>query len=67
MLEWHPEPGSMQGGKVQCDNHLAFAQHNKKGKGERIEKYTRTSPVTSAANSDTVEDHVYSRNMNKKN
>ena len=24
MLEWKPEPGSMQGGAIQRDNHLAF-------------------------------------------
>ena len=35
MLEWQPEPGSMQRGLVQRDNHLAFAQHNKQGKCKR--------------------------------
>ena len=35
MLEWQPEPGSMQGGSVQHDNHLAFAQHNEQGEGGR--------------------------------
>ena len=34
MLEWQPEPGSMQEGTVQCDNHLAFAQHNDQGDGK---------------------------------
>ena len=38
ILEWQPEPGSIQGGSVQHDNHLAFGQHNKKGKGEGTAK-----------------------------
>ena len=28
ILEWQPEPGSMQGGAKQYNNHLAFVQHN---------------------------------------
>ena len=28
----------MQGGTVQCGNHLAFVEHNKQGKGERTAK-----------------------------
>ena len=35
ILKWQPEPGSMQGG---YDNHLAFAQHNDQGNGERTAK-----------------------------
>ena len=31
MLEWQTESGSMQGGSVQRDNHLAFVQHNEQG------------------------------------
>ena len=38
MLEWQTEPGSMQGGSVQYDNHLAFAKHNDQGDGERTAK-----------------------------
>ena len=35
MLEWKPEPGSMQGGAIQHENHLAFTQHNEQGDSER--------------------------------
>ena len=35
ILKWQPEPGSMQGG---YDNHLAFAQNNDQGNGERTAK-----------------------------
>ena len=35
ILEWQPEPGSMQGGSVQHDNHLEFVQHNGQGEDER--------------------------------
>ena len=28
MLEWQPEPGSMQGGAIQRNNNLEFAQQN---------------------------------------
>ena len=38
MLEWQPEPGSMKGGSVQRNNHLAFMQHNEQGEGERTAK-----------------------------
>ena len=34
MLEWQPKPGSMQGGKIKCDNKLAFTQHGKQGNNE---------------------------------
>ena len=38
MLEWQPEPGSMQGGSVQRNNYLAFVQHNDQGDRERTSK-----------------------------
>ena len=38
MLECQPEPGSIQGGKIQRDNHLEFAQHGKQGDNERTAK-----------------------------
>ena len=38
MLEWQPEPSSMQVDKIQRNNHLEFAQHNEQGNNERIAK-----------------------------
>ena len=38
MLEWQPKPGPMQGGAIQRDNHLEFAQHNEQGNRERTAK-----------------------------
>ena len=38
MLEWQQNPGSMQGGKVQRDNHLVFVQHNEQDEGKITEK-----------------------------
>ena len=34
MLDWQPKHGSMQGGSVQRDNHLAFTQQNYQGDGK---------------------------------
>ena len=34
MLEWQPGPGLMQGGLLQRENHLEFAQHNEKDEGK---------------------------------
>ena len=38
MLEWKTEPGSMQGGAIQRENHLAFSQHNEQRDSERTAK-----------------------------
>ena len=38
MLEWHTKPGLMQGGSVQRDNHLAFAQQNAQVEGKSTAK-----------------------------
>ena len=35
MLEWQLEPGSVQGGSVQCDNRLTFAKQNDQGDRNR--------------------------------
>ena len=43
MLEWKPELGLMQGGKVQHKSHLAFVKHNEKGKGERMAKINKNT------------------------
>ena len=34
ILEWHPVPGIMQGGSLQRNNHLSFAQHNEQCEGK---------------------------------
>ena len=38
ILEWQPEPSSMQVDKIQRNNHLEFSQHNEQGNNERIAK-----------------------------
>ena len=38
MLEWQPEPGSMQGGTIQCGYHLTFAQQNEQVDNKRTLK-----------------------------
>ena len=45
MLEWKPEPGSIQGGSVQCDNHLAFAEHNDQVNGKPTQPLHRVVPL----------------------
>ena len=38
MLEWQSAPSTMQGGAIQRDNHLTFAQHKELGDNKRTEK-----------------------------
>ena len=38
ILERQPEKGSMQGGSVQCNNHLELVKHNDQGDGKKTEK-----------------------------
>ena len=38
ILEWQPEPGSMQGGSVHRNNRLAFGQHTDQGDVKRTER-----------------------------
>ena len=67
MLEWQPKPSSMQGGSVQRNNYLAFAEHNDQGNSKRTAKIYKKIHATSVANSDTTAGHDPSKRTSKKN
>ena len=67
MLEWQPEPSSMQGGEIQRDNRLEFEQNNQNVDRKEQQRFTKTSHATSASRSATTSGHDPSKWTDKRN